>query len=46
MESFTDKFIVSSQTRWFWAKTTFIQAICDKLEKRRADLFSCKIMQT
>ena len=36
--SFTDKIIVTSQT-WFWAKTTFIQAICHKLEKRRADFF-------
>ena len=26
--SFTDKVIVSSQTRWFQAKTTFIQVIC------------------
>ena len=37
--SFTDKIIVISQTRWFWAKTTFIQAICHKLEKCWADSY-------
>ena len=36
--TFTDKIIVISQTRWFWAKVTFIQAMCHKLEKHR--LFS------
>ena len=37
--SFTDKIIVTSETRWFWAEKTFIKAICHKLEKRRADFF-------
>ena len=37
--SFTDKIIVISQTRWFWSKTAFIQAICYKHEKRRAKFF-------
>ena len=35
--SFTDQIIVTSHTCWFWAKATFVQAICHKLEKRRAD---------
>ena len=37
--AFTDKIIVTSQTRWFWVKTTFIHAICHKLEKRWANSF-------
>ena len=37
--SSTDKIIVTSQTWGFWTKTTFIQAICHNLEKRRADSF-------
>ena len=39
MERFYYKITVTSQTRWFWAKTTHIQAICHKHEKRRAHFF-------
>ena len=47
--SFADKIIVTSQ-RWFWAKTTVIQAMCHKLEKSRAyffqRLFKCNPFQS
>ena len=38
-KSFPNKIVVASQTRWFWAKTSFIPTICHKLEKRRAAFF-------